>query len=291
MNKLITVAVPTRHRLPKLARFVDSFLATTNSFNRPHLLVVSDSPEPSDPTIPFMDNLRRLFGYPAVEYNINTEKSGLAGLWNQCILRAPTDWVLVCNDDGIFQPGWLEWLEAQIAKQQYYQINLMHYGSFCIHKKMTLLNGWFDERFRGGGWEDNDWQLRLRESNLHRMVYEWTTDWTYMKHEKVNDGNNWTDQNNGEWICLKWGRTNGVYWKEPSFRRMPEVNWHPLYTALYEGRYRQLARYVEINADINSNKPIYHWDVPVEQPKPTQLSTEAPSDENNTKTTTTDSGP
>lgn len=257
MNELITVAVPTRHRHAKLARFVESFLDTTPEAQRPRLLVISDAPDYNDPTIPYMDELRNKFHYPLVEYNINPEKSGLAQLWNQCIIRSSTDWVLVCNDDGVFQAGWLEWLEKQI-NDKYLQVNLMHYGGFCIHKKMLLLNGWFDEHFFGGGFEDNDWQLRLSESELNELVYDWTCNWTYMHHNKVNDNNNWTDQNNRDWMRMKWGRQDLHAWSRPSYRRMPEIDWHPLHTKKYEVKYNISSRIAEINTLVNSGRPIYH---------------------------------
>ena len=74
--------------------------------------------------------------------------------------------MLICNDDGGFQKGWLEYLEKQIATGSFLQINLLHYGGMCIHKSLIPQIGWFDERFHGGGYEDIDWQLRISEAGL-----------------------------------------------------------------------------------------------------------------------------
>jgi glycosyltransferase involved in cell wall biosynthesis len=251
---MISVAVPTRHRLPKLQKFVDSFIRTTTEENRPHLLIVSDAPEASDPTIEYARSLHA--SLPRFDYIRNHHKKGLATLWNQCIYTSPTDWTLVCNDDAVFQDGWLAWLTEQISSGKYLQVNLLHYGGFCISKRMILKNGWFDERFRGGGFEDNDWQLRVYEGGLYSSVYNWPIDWKYMLHEKVNDGNNWRDENNYDWMAEKWGKN--CCWGTPAFRQRPEIDWHPFYTSLYERTYGETSRLAKINSWVGAKKPAFH---------------------------------
>lgn len=251
---MITVAVPTRHRLPKLHKFIKSLIETTSAELRPNLLIISDAPEDNDPTIKFAQQLS--FEGIGCDYIRNRYKSGLAQLWNQCIYAAPTDWVLVCNDDGVFQNGWLEWLLKQIGSGQFLQVNIMHYGGFCINKRMILRNGWFDERFMGGGFEDNDWQLRIYEGGLGGIVRPWSSDWTFMHHEKTNDGNNWADGNVFHWMMEKWGKID--HWHLPAFRRHPEIDWHPYFTALYSRMFGEPNCIGSINKLVGAQKEAFH---------------------------------
>lgn len=256
MHKLITVAAPTRHRTDKVEKFIKSLHKTTcERNNKPYVLLINDSPESENETY----ELRSIVGGVVPDFQViySPLKKGLAALWNDCVLYAPTDWVLICNDDIVFKQDWLEYLERQIATDQFDQIMIAHYGGMCIHKRMFLKLGWFEERFMGGGFEDNDWALRISESGLkdrvdmshsftHSEVVNASRGWLrdvgpFADHYKINDGPKgtnvgWEGRNNKSFIYQKWGYSPfdpGA----PSFRRMYEVDWHPFHTWRWQDQY------------------------------------------------------
>lgn len=245
MHRDISVAVPTRHRVQCIDKFVKTFHKNTDSRGhiRPYLTILYDSPKAAGSS-----HLR--FDYPLktkMQEIIVWNKSSLTELWNMGIMTAPTDWVLLCNDDIIFKPGWLEYLEEAIASGKYLQINLGHYGAFCIHKSLILKVGWHDERYRGGGYEDIDWQLRLNEAGVKNKVDNSHTFYEnkpghdvghFIDHFKSGSNEGWQGENNQRWICGKWNRPTPARWNDiPSIRAVNNIDWHPSYTKRYEEKF------------------------------------------------------
>lgn len=279
MHKDISVAVGTRHRYKCLKKFVKSFVDTTNRITRPHLNILHDAPdinEGLDDSRKELDNMWEgdnktiwaPYGPSELGQTILPSKSSLTELWNWCIMLAPTDWVLICNDDVTFNPGWVEYLEKQIATDKYDMIHLFHYGGMCIHKRLILKCGWFDENFRGGGFEDIDYQLRISEAGLKDRV-DRSHDFIrregkievghFMNHHRdVKTNGSWSGENNAEWMCQKWGRKSQEDYRLPSFRKEWEQNWHPAYTRKYEEKYGIEIQFPYIGPlFINSKKEIY----------------------------------
>lgn len=261
MHEQISIAVPTRHRPDILSIFVDKIYQTTKDRkNKPHLQIIYDHPQQnSRPTNIGID-------YPISELTLY-DKSSLTELWNLSIILAPTDWVLICNDDIEFKDGWLEYLEETINSGKFLGIHLLNYGAMCFHKSMILRVGWFDERFRNGGYEDNDYQLRIDEAGIRNLI-----DWSaahitingpleitkfaiHTKHlHKSKIG--WGDPVNGQWMMEKWGRTSGF--ANPSFRRQLDKDWHPRYTMRYTEKYKQDPVWMNIGTQsIKERRPVY----------------------------------
>jgi len=244
MHKDISVAVPTRHRSEVISKFVETLDKNTNDgiagVNRPHLTILYDAPEPpklSRPVYEYKHSLQEITLF---------DKHGLCGLYNKAIIHSPTDWVMLCNDDIEFRPGWLEYVEEQIATNKYDMICLFSYGAVVFHKSLICKVGWFDERVHGGGYEDNDYQLRMYEAGLKDRV-DRSHDFThkegktevghFVKHTKheYSQSNNWAGCNNADWIQEKW--SNNLNWKKPAYRAKTEIDWHPRYTERYCKKY------------------------------------------------------
>lgn len=263
-HNLISVSVPTRHRPHVIKDFIESFDATSKV--KPFLTVLHDAPhvptenpngaeeKPQCPLSEISNVASMLTGLPAQNIFV-PDKSGLARLWNMCVMFAPTDWVLICNDDVVFENGWLEFLEDLIATDKYYQIDLACYAGFCIHKSMILKIGWFDEHFLGGAHEDHDWQLRITEANLRDYrTYEHND--KFLTH-KTYTKSKWRYNGNDKWLCKKWKRQSPWDYRIPSFRNEPEVDWHPSYTAFYETKYNLKSHISEINTNVGSSREIF----------------------------------
>lgn len=234
-----------------MREFMDSFMNTTSYSDgrRPAMTVILDSPDAlhEDYTLIQNDFLTSAFPEDYIRSVIVPDKSSLTELWNLSIILAPTDWVLICNDDVTFNPGWVEYLEQQIATDKFDLIHLFHYGGMCIHKRLILKMGWFDENFNSGGFEDIDFQLRISEAGLKDRV-DRSHDFIrkegkvevghFMNHHRdVQANGSWAGGNNADWICEKWGRKSPWDFRIPSFRQSLEVNWHPAYTSKYEEKY------------------------------------------------------
>lgn len=258
MHKDISVAVPTRHRAAAISEFVNSFVDSLkqsplhhpkcNDLSEfPNLNILHDAPD--------KESFEHV-SYPYYEYfNEITlpEKSSLTELWNWCIMLAPTDWVLICNDDVTFNKGWLEYLEQQIATDKYDMIHLFHYGGMCLHKRLILKLGWFDENFRGGGFEDIDYQLRISEAGLKDRI-DRSHDFIrkegkveighFMNHHRdVQANGSWSGENNADWMCDKWTRKSPYDYKIPSIRKFHEIDWHPTYTYKYRVKYEMIPEF------------------------------------------------
>jgi len=248
----LSIAVPTRDRPECLTHFISSLKGSTPAGRIPFVTFIHDAPYDAVCDEALQMSQDAPFAKTRL---VLRKKSSLTRLWNQCIINSPTDWVLICGDDILFLPGWLDHLEQRIATGKYDQIHLSHYSGFCIHKSFILKLGWFDERFQGGYYEDNDWQLRISEAGLKDRV-DWFDNEVWLQHPSSRE-KKWICKNNPEWIVTKW--TRNYDWLAPSFRRQGEVDHYPETTKQYEQKFQTTSRIDYINNTlVNNGKPVFH---------------------------------
>lgn len=86
-------------------------------------------------------------------------------LWNQAIVQSPTEIVIIANDKSRPTQADVEKMLRLIA-EGFALVGLGRFNFFGFPKETIRRIGFFDERFKGGGFEDNDMSIRLREANL-----------------------------------------------------------------------------------------------------------------------------
>jgi glycosyltransferase involved in cell wall biosynthesis len=97
---------------------------------------------------------------------IRSEKNeGLPKAWNQCIINAQTDWVILCPDDVIFRRDWIEDVNKILDHKPNTKIIFgNNYDMIMLHKSIIPVVGWLDERYKQyPSSEDYDFHLRLVE--------------------------------------------------------------------------------------------------------------------------------
>lgn len=77
-------------------------------------------------------------------------------------------WTIIANDDIVFDADWLKKMTAGIAERpKALHIGMAYpknrYSCFAVHRKLMRAVGWFEERFTGMFYEDDDWHNRLCE--------------------------------------------------------------------------------------------------------------------------------
>jgi GT2 family glycosyltransferase len=82
--------------------------------------------------------------------------------------RPRPEWAVLTQDDVGFDADWMARLTAAIAeKPNALQFNMAYptcsYSCVAIHRDLVKAIGWWDERFTGMFFEDDDWHLRLSE--------------------------------------------------------------------------------------------------------------------------------
>ena len=224
---------------------MDSYVATTKHLGDdiPDINVLYHNPsKPSKYKTKIPEN------FPVRE-TIIKEACGLTSLFNMGIILSHTDWIFLTQDDITFNDGWLDYLEARIEEGKHDLVHLFHYGAMLFHKSLILKVGWFDENFMGGGFEDIDYQLRIKEAGIKNRV-DMSHDFIrrdgaievghYCNHHKYENkapGTGWLGNNNAPYMCEKWGRKSPFNYRIPSFRQSPEIDWHPFYTKKYKEKY------------------------------------------------------
>lgn len=125
---------------------------------------------------------------------------------NEAIVTSPTEYVVLINDRT--KPKdyevihMISLLENGFAASTKYSL-----GFIAFSKQLIRKIGWFDERFYGGGYEDDDFVLRLRLANL-----------AYYESEESNYDKSWLSplrpeggegcKKSGPFFQLKWKTTS-----------------------------------------------------------------------------------
>lgn len=85
--------------------------------------------------------------------------TGLAKMWNNLIVHAPTSHILIMNDDVNFtNPNAIDLLKKEIQSRELFMVHT--FGAFVISKDMADDLNYFDERFISYGREDGDFKTR-----------------------------------------------------------------------------------------------------------------------------------
>lgn len=136
--------------------------------NRPHLfepIRESISPEP----VRYFDGT----GYPS-----------FSKLVNSCVAAADTETVIVMSDKVMPSSKDVTRL-LTLLDRGYAMVALYRLAFFGFKKQLLRQIGMFDERFVGGGFEDDDFYIRLKEADLgvyvsHEIAYaKSTSGWNY----------------------------------------------------------------------------------------------------------------
>ena len=146
------------------ARFkeVSSLISSIRQFtdNRILLLVNGDYDEPLN--MNYVQNILKLsLSYDNIVPIILPEFRSLSKLWNTSIIFSDKPYVMILNDDTIWNNNLIE--EIDLINLDILLINDI-FSHFVINKLFIDELGYFDERFLGVGWEDSDLYMRYYQS-------------------------------------------------------------------------------------------------------------------------------
>lgn len=107
----------------------------------------------------------------AVEYFDGTGYPSFSKLVNSCVAAAATETVIVMSDKVMPRAADVAKL-LNLLDQGYAFVALYRLAFFGFKKELMRRMGMFDERFIGGGYEDDDFYIRLKEANLGCYITE-----------------------------------------------------------------------------------------------------------------------
>jgi len=104
--------------------------------------------------------------YDNVKITYSDENLGCSKAFNNLIIESNTDWVLITQDDMLFDSDWLDVLNNILEEKPHLeQIHLNSFNCMVFHKKTIARMGWWDERYRYfPDMCDDDWYLRTVEA-------------------------------------------------------------------------------------------------------------------------------
>jgi nucleoside-diphosphate-sugar epimerase len=96
---------------------------------------------------------------------IGNDYPSFSKLVNEAIVRCPTEIFIFCSHRVAPTPNDISILLQRID-EGYGLATLYRLGCFGFRKELIRRIGFFDERFLIGGWEDDDFYIRLHEANI-----------------------------------------------------------------------------------------------------------------------------
>jgi hypothetical protein len=132
-----------------------------------------------------------------VSYFDGTGYDSFSKLVNTCVEQASTETVIIMSDKVIPLAENVQKL-VSLLDEGYAFVGLYRLGFFGFRKELLRKIGMFDERFVGGGYEDDDFYIRLKESNLamyitHEVEYTKTvSSWNY-RQASIHFNKKWGD--------------------------------------------------------------------------------------------------
>ena len=92
-----------------------------------------------------------------------------AQLVNACAAAAPTEKVVIMSDKVLPKASDVA-RAVDLLDQGYGFVGLYRFAFFALTKQLFSHIGPLDERFRGGGYEDDDYYIRLKEANIAAWI-------------------------------------------------------------------------------------------------------------------------
>ena len=119
---------------------------------------------------------------------------GLCTLWNQLVIKAPSQNIFLLNEDiNVSLSFKKDLLSSGILTSEFGLIN-GSFSHFMLNKSLIKKVGWFDERFPGIGYEDHDYEIRMTIAGkqVEHYIVEGIKnervvpkDWSYDKNHEV----------------------------------------------------------------------------------------------------------
>lgn len=89
---------------------------------------------------------------------------------NTLITMCPTEYIIVLSDKARPLNGQIQEMKNLALTGKYGMVALHRFGAFCLDKNAIRRVGFFDERYIRGGFEDDDYMIRMREADI--AIYE-----------------------------------------------------------------------------------------------------------------------
>lgn len=100
-----------------------------------------------------------------IRYIAHTDHQSLSRCWNQIVILANTEDILILNDDTNVSELFRSELEPHVGENLLTTIN-QSWSHFILRKEIVRQVGWFDERYLGVGYEDGDYAYRMTMSGI-----------------------------------------------------------------------------------------------------------------------------
>lgn len=104
--------------------------------------------------------------FPNVRYLAQATFQPLTKSWNQLISLSRTEKIAILSDDVYVGDVFREELERVIIKHPTLFLLNKTWCHFVTTKETVRKVGWFEERFPGIGWEDNDYMFRMKMTDI-----------------------------------------------------------------------------------------------------------------------------
>lgn len=152
------------------------------------LYVISNRPEFFDPIVKSLSPLR-------VSYFNGSGYKSFSALVNACVAKSSTEIVIVMSDKVLPTKEHVE-KTVKLLQSGYAFVALYRFAFFGFKKELMRRIGMMDEGYPGGGYEDDDYYIRLVENNLSMYV---THDVPY-----VSMPSSWNADSAREYYFKKW---------------------------------------------------------------------------------------
>jgi GT2 family glycosyltransferase len=106
-----------------------------------------------------------------INYFDGTGYESFSKLVNTCVASADTETVIIMSDKVMPTASDISKV-LDLLDQGYAFVALYRLAFFGFKKELMRQVGMFDERFVGGGYEDDDFYIRLKEANLGCYITE-----------------------------------------------------------------------------------------------------------------------
>jgi len=116
------------------------------------------------------ESKKLLSPYYAKIYN-GTGYNSFSKLMNECIAKSENEIVIISNDKARAKPQHVNKI-IDLLNQGFGFVGLYRFGFFGFKKDLIRKIGFFNERFIGGGYEDNDFVTRVKEADIAHYLSE-----------------------------------------------------------------------------------------------------------------------